>query len=147
MEEELTIEGERFLGKFKVCKRTREVFRGGEYVEANYADHWYEGAGLIKDKVLGRAYFFYLVTYRQYRNHTLEEGLVDFDPRWPCHVNSRVIVVEGMYKTIIDLSLRDMVSQVESSTEDLPTVYPLRGDLDDLVARGCVVINSSAVSE
>lgn len=144
MDETLIIEGERFLGKFKAIKQTSEFWGGSEYTTHTYTGFWYEGTGLIKDRETAKTYFFALRTPRFREGHendyTLEESIVHFNQRGPVYAGDfEPKVVNGMYKNIVDLSLGNMISQAETSEEDIPTITPKRLKLDDLVERGYCV--------
>ena len=139
--EQTTIEGEKLLGKFRVGIRTDEFWGGSEYTEYKYKGFWYEGVGLIEDKETGKKYSFALVT-NHFRgtpenNCTLEEAIVNFNQRSPFYAGDfKPKVVNGFYKRIVDLSLRDLVSQVEDSNEDIPEITPKRLRVDELVEKG-----------
>lgn len=57
MVELLTVESERFIGKFKADRRTDEFWGGNEYTEYKYTGFWYEEAKVIEDKNTSKKYF------------------------------------------------------------------------------------------
>jgi len=156
MGEIITIDGEKFLGKFKASRRFDDFRGGSEYTEYTYKGYWYEGTGIIEDKKSKEKYVFALRTdhfEERYspkewskENYNLEESVVNFNQKGPFYGDSKPEVVDDMYKKIVDLSLGDMVSQVKNSKESIPTVIPKELKLDDLVKMGYCVGEDGQIS-
>lgn len=150
MSRNLVIEGERYTGIFNGARRSGTFEGGSEYSTYTYTAYWYEGSGIIKDKNKRRYFFAYKTEcFRESyctqdedwlgKNYSLEESIVHFNQKGPFSIwdpDFKPVVVDGMYKKIVDLSLREMIGQVNNSENDIPIITPKRLELKDLVERG-----------
>ena len=150
MSKGLVIEGEKYTGIFSGEMGSGNFEGGSEYATYRYNAYWYSGSGIIRDKSKKR-YFFRFRTRdfrEQYcaegkdwldRNYSLEESIVHFDQKEPfsnCGPDFRPVVVNGMYKKIVDLSLGEIIEQVKTSKDAIPMIEPKELELKDLVERG-----------
>lgn len=142
---EVKLKGETMEGIFRGRMMQREGWAGSEYTERECTYYWYEGCGLIKE--LDEQYFFSFRTpsreseYNPANNLSLEECLVYLGGRveyndggYRERFKKRVILEK--YAQLVDLVLRDSISQVLASKDDIPEVVPKELKLDDLIEKG-----------
>jgi hypothetical protein len=130
MGETYNIAGARYVGTFRAERRTGTI-RGKEY-SGDTPGYWYKGPGIIEDRETKEKYFFLLNTdpVRE-KDYTLEQSVVNFGQR-----EQEVVVLDGNYPKIIDLSLGHIVSQIRDSEEKIPTVKPTKLELASLIEQG-----------
>ena len=145
MGRDLTIEGERYISRFKAERRTKEFWGGSEYTEHTYDGYWYQGPGIIEDKKTGEKYFFELNTnhFRErssQNNYSLEESIVNYNQKGSFFAGDfKPELVDGAYAKIVDMALGQLVSRIKESKEDIPTVAPVKLKLVDLVELGLCI--------
>ena len=154
-EETCYIGGEKYSGIFKGNLLTEEREHDSMYHNYLYTDYCYKGSGIVKDKNTGEKYFFMFETehFEEYfsypkcenwaeKNYSLEEGIVCFNQKGPFDGiwdEPKPVVVDGMYEKIADISLKNIVEQVKSSSVELPLIRTKRMKVKDLAEKGFCV--------
>ena len=136
MIENLTLEGERYIGEFKANLKDDSI----SHTYISEMSSWHEGAALIEDRKTGKKYFFVLDTHHFHfysrDDYSLERCILDHSVRSGWGEYFKPKVVDGMFKKIIDLGLADIVSKIEVSKDKIPTITPEGLCLNQLVKLG-----------
>jgi hypothetical protein len=138
----LTLDGEKFLGKFKAERKTQKFWVDLHYSGYEVKEYWYEGTGQIEHKPLQETQSFNLLTprFRDFfplPNYDLEQSIINFDQNNPLLPKTQI--VEPMYRKIIDLVLGNMFVQTIFSQEDIPIITLKKLDSKKLIEKGYCV--------
>lgn len=144
MNEKLTLEGERYIGRFSADIKSEISSYGQDELE--YWAKWYEGAGIIEDKKTKEEHFLLFKTesFGEYNeDYSLEEACINFDKKLRHYENALSdksfkleIADTDSYKKMIDLILLDAIHQIQFSTEQVPMIIPRKLRPNFLLEKG-----------
>lgn len=141
--EELTIQGHKYFGRFSANKKKGKFWAGSEYTEHLEDRYWWNGVGVIQDNETKEQHQFLFETeINSYgkESELLEELLVikckDYYRR-----NPPIIRKEFVNDLILQQIYQD--AKEKEKTEIIPTVYPTPLSYEELLDKGFIAEEKS----